>query len=113
MSLEITVAPRDNKRAVVSLAGRLDLLSAQQVKQALAETVAKGHERLVVDLSSVAFIDSSGLGALVSGLKSARIAGGDLRIAQPDKQARYILEVSTLDRILHPYASVEEAFSGY
>lgn len=113
MSLEITVEPRSGRLALVQLNGRLDLLSAAAVKQKLAATVEAGHDRLVVDLGAVSFIDSSGLGALISGLKSARVAGGDLRIAQPDKQARYILQVSTLDRILHPYASIEEAFSGY
>ena len=113
MSLEITIEPREGGKALVQLNGRLDLLSAASVKKSIADAVAEGHPRLVIDLDKVSFIDSSGLGALISGLKSARVAGGDLRIAQADKQARYILEVSTLDRILHPYATVEEALSGY
>lgn len=113
MSLEISIEPREGGKAVVELQGRLDLLSAAALKQKIAGAVADGHPRLVVNLEKVTFIDSSGLGALISGLKSARVAGGDLRIAQPDKQASYILEVSTLNRILHPYATLEEAFSGY
>ena len=111
--MEIHVEPRDSHTAVVALKGRFDLLSAVDVKQRLLEVVGQGHYRLVVDLNEVGFIDSSGLGALISGLKAARSAGGDLRIARPEKQARYVLEVSTLDRILRPFATVEEALSGY
>nr|MBA2320824.1 anti-anti-sigma factor [Deltaproteobacteria bacterium] len=43
------------------------------------------------------------------GLKAARLAGGWLRVAQPGEQVRYILHVSTLDRVLVPYPSVDEA----
>src|SRR5205809_5297005 len=52
----------------------------------LAAAVEDGNRQLVVDLDQVNFIDSSGLGALISGLKSARQAGGDLRIANPSEQ---------------------------
>lgn len=113
MTISIQVEPRGERVAVVQMKGRLDLLSAVEVKQRLAAVVAEGSSRLVVDLGEVEFIDSSGLGALISGLKAARIAGGDLRIARPDKQARYILQVSTLERVLVPYATVEEAIAAY
>ena len=111
--MEIAVQTSGNHVAVVELQGRLDMLSAVDVKQRLAAVVAEGRHRLVIDLNKVSFVDSSGLGALISGLKAARVAGGDLRLARPDKQVRYILEVSTLDRVLRPYATVEEALSGY
>lgn len=113
MTIAIHVEPHSERLAVVKLSGRLDLLSALEVKQKLAAVVGDGRPRLVVDLGDVSFIDSSGLGALISGLKAARLAGGDLRIARPDKQARYILQVSTLERILVPYATVEEALADY
>ena len=111
--MEFDVEKRANHVAVVGLGGRLDMLAAVDVKQKLAAVVADGSHRLVIDLEKVSFVDSSGLGALISGLKAARVAGGDLRLARPDKQVRYILEVSTLDRVLRPYATVEEALSGY
>ncbi len=113
MTIAIHVEPLGPRLAVVKLSGRLDLLSAVEVKQRLAAVVNEGSPRLVVDLGEVSFIDSSGLGALISGLKAARLAGGDLRIARPDKQARHILQVSTLDRVLVPYATVEEAVAAY
>ena len=60
-----------------------------------------------VDGESVA---SSGLGALISGLKSARLAGGDLRIARPGPQVLTVLEFTSLNRVLQAYDSVESAF---
>jgi len=111
--MEITVDTREGGVAVLRLEGRLDMLSAADVKQRIAQTVEDGHRRLVVDLGGVLFLDSSGLGALIGGLKAARLAGGDLRIARPSEQARMILELTTLDRVLRPHDSVEEAAGGY
>ena len=63
-----------------------ELLSAQDLKVRLSDCVSAGQSRLVIDLGDVPFIDSSGLGALISGLKAARQAGGDLRIARAGEQ---------------------------
>lgn len=93
--------------------GRLDLLTASDVKKQLQGAVAKGLHRLVVDLHGVPFIDSSGLGALIGALKSTRVAGGDLRIARAGDQVRYVLEISMLDRVLLCHATVEEALARY
>lgn len=111
--MEITVADQQSGVTVVQLKGRLDMLSAAEVKRALGEYVAAGQRRLIVDLAQVAFIDSSGLGALIGGLKAARLAGGDMRIASPTEQAIVTLRLTTLDRVLKPYASLEEALTDY
>jgi anti-sigma B factor antagonist len=111
--MDAHVDVRPDGVAILHLRGRLDLVTAPQVKDLLAKTVAEGHPRLVVDLAEVSFIDSSGLGALISGLKAARVAGGDLRLACVGEQGRVVLGLTTLDRVLRPYATVEEALAGY
>ena len=111
MSVSIDSAP--GGITIVRPSGRLDMLTAAQLKQDLVKIVGEGQPRLVIDLAGVTFIDSSGLGALIGGLKVARQAGGDLRIAQPNQQARVILQLTTLERVLKPYATIEEALSGY
>ena len=111
--MDISVEHRAEGVTVVRPSGRLDLLSAAAMRQRLAQEVAAGHQHLVVDLAQVTFIDSSGLGALIGGLKAARVAGGDLRIARPGEQARITLELTTLDRVLRPYSTVEEALAGF
>jgi anti-sigma B factor antagonist len=57
-------------------------------------------------------MDSSGLGALIAGLKSARQAGGDLRLARPNEQVRTVLSLTNLDRVLRARDTVDGAYDG-
>lgn len=93
--------------------GRLTMVAAPTLRSAIDEAVESGHVRVVVDLGDTSFVDSSGLGALVAGLKRTRQAGGDLRIAAPQEQVKMVLGLTNLDRILQPFASVEEAVHGW
>jgi anti-sigma B factor antagonist len=109
--MESTVELLDAGVAVVRLAGRLNMVTAGELREQLATTIAAGNARVVVDLAGVDFIDSSGLGALISGLKTARQAGGDLRIAAPTEQVRLVLQLTNLERVLTPYPSPQSAYS--
>ena len=79
----------------------------------LDRTVREGTRRIVVDLGATEFVDSSGLGALIGGLKTARQAGGDLRLAAAGEQVRTVLALTNLDRILRPHPGVEDAARGW
>ncbi len=96
---------------VVHPVGRLDLVSAPQLREIVTDSVANGIIGVVIDLHDVYFMDSSGLGAMINGLKTARQAGGNLRIARPAEQALMVLDLTMMQQILHPYASVEEALA--
>jgi anti-sigma B factor antagonist len=93
--------------------GRLNLVSAPPLRARIDDLVREGKARVVVDLGAVDSIDSSGLGALIGGLKSTRQADGDLRIARPGEQVLAVLKLTNLDRILVPYDTVEEASHGW
>lgn len=93
--------------------GRLTMVAAPIVRSAVDAAVKKGQARLVVDLGGVEFVDSSGLGALIAGLKTSRQAGGDLRIAQAGEQVRTVLRLTNLDRVLRNHAQVEDALDGW
>ena len=95
--------------AVVRVARRLDLIVAPALRRCLEELVADGRRWLVVDLAGAPSLDSSGLSALVAGWKRARDAGGDLRLAHVGEHAALILRMTSLDRVLRAYASVEAA----
>jgi anti-sigma B factor antagonist len=103
----------DGAVAVLRPEGRLNMTAAPQLRTAVDEVVGDGASRVVVDLSACTFVDSSGLGALVGGLKAARQAGGDLRIAQAPEQVRTVLALTNLDRVLTPHATVEDARHGW
>jgi anti-sigma B factor antagonist len=111
--VEAKIDTQQNGIAIVAFTGRLDFLSAGAARTRLADAVEHGSRRLVVDLGEKTFIDSSGLGALIGGLKAARKAGGDLRIAQPTEQARTVLALTSLDRVFRFYPSVREALADY
>lgn len=97
--------------AVVRADGRLNMVSAPELRETVAAAIAGGRSRIVVDLEATSFMDSSGLGALIGCLKSARQAEGDLRIAAPNEQVRMVLKLSNVDRILRSYDSPAEAYS--
>ena len=98
--------------AVVALAGRLTATGAPLLRNAVGDLVAAGDANIVIDMSGLQFVDSSGLGALVGGLKSARVAGGDLRIAAVPEAVRTVLHLTNLDRVLRDHPTPESAFDG-
>ncbi len=95
--------------AVLRPRGRLNMVTAGDLKEVVDTTVAEGHRLVVVDLAETTFLDSSGLGALVGGLRTARTAGGDLRIARAPSQVTTVLQLTTMDRVFRNFASVDEA----
>lgn len=95
--------------AVVRVGARLTMVNAAELRAAVDEALGGGRTTVVVDLGRCEFMDSSGLGAIIGGLKVARQAGGDLRIARLTPQVRTVLELTNLDRVLRPHDSVEEA----
>jgi len=97
---------------VLRLEGKLNMVSAPHLREEVHSSVTAGNTHVAIDLSGVDFIDSSGLGALINGLKATRQAGGDLRIAAPTEQVKMVLELTNIDRVLKTYGDAETAFSG-
>lgn len=96
--------------ATIALEGRFTAVGAPVFRKAVTDLVGKDDVRIVVDLSQVAFIDSSGLGALIGSLKTARLAEGDLRIAAPTPAVSSVLRLTNLDRVLRAYPDPDSAF---
>jgi anti-sigma B factor antagonist len=109
--VNLTVTPAADY-AVIRPEGRLTATTVPQLRTAVDELVAAGSSRIVVDLGATEFVDSSGLGALIGGLKAARLAGGDLRIAAMTEPVRRVLKLTNLDRVLRDHPTVESAFDG-
>jgi anti-anti-sigma factor len=89
--------------------GRLDVAVAPAFRDQMKHLLDGGSTRLVIDLGEVTFIDSSGLGTILVVLKLARRAGGDVRIVSPPQQFMSLLRLTSLNRVLPVYSSVEEA----
>ena len=112
MALEVETRTADNGITVVAPTGRLDVAGAPALKEAISEVVKNGPPRIVIDMEGVSFVDSTGLGSVISALKQVRGSQGELRLAAPNQQARVVLELTTLDRVFPYYATVEEALTG-
>lgn len=111
--LEVERQLSSPRMPVVRLRGRLDAASVPAFRIELRELLKAGATNLVLDLSELSMIDSSGLGAIIGGIRLARQAGGDLRIALPSRQVRTTLELTSLDRVLRPYGSIDEALADF
>jgi len=100
---------RDGETAHLKLRGRLDLDSSAAVKEEIRRCLSQGYVRLVLDLEAVEFINSSGLGALVSALKEIRLAKGRLVVCRLAPYVREIFEITQLSHIFEIYATEGEA----
>jgi anti-sigma B factor antagonist len=96
---------------VVALRGELDKTHAGWLARALSAAAAPGT-RVIVDLEDLAFIDCSGLSAMVSAWKQAQQAGGDLRLAAPQQLVLRLLCLTDLTGLLPLFADVDQAANG-
>jgi len=86
----------------------LNLQSGRDFRQEF-EPQIKEHKQIVLDLSAVTFIDSSGLGVLISCLKKAREAGGDIKLCGLTSQVRALFQLVRMHKLFDIYNSREEA----
>ncbi|MHC4471580.1 MAG: STAS domain-containing protein [Planctomycetota bacterium] len=82
-------------------------------KEKVRNDIADGHRNIVVDLGNVEFIDSSGLGALISTLKVLRANDGDLKLANLPQRVRSVLEITRLLRVFEAYPTAEDALRAH
>jgi len=107
--MNIEVEYFDNNHVIVTPIGRLDIETASELRERLKQLASDGPSLIVVDLQSVDFIDSSGLSALVSGMKAIRQEGGSISLSRPHPQALTALRLTLLDRVFPIFPTVEEA----
>ena len=90
---------RDGPRAVAELRGELDASTSQQLRSELVSLLEDGCRSLVIDMSELALIDSTGLGALVGVLKRVLQHGGEMQLRAPRQAARKVFVITGLDRV--------------
>lgn len=94
---------------VVEVAGDLDMSTTPQLRDRLHELVNSGARMVVVDLTSVGFLDSSGLGALVVAHKDLRERGGWLRLAGIRPPVRRVFSLTSVDRVIEIFDTAGDA----
>lgn len=94
---------------VIKLDGSLDAETVQAFKAKAYKIVEEGSSRLVLDATRLEFVDSMGLGALISLLRRVRTKQGDVKIASPNKDVMSIFEITRLHRLFEIYPNAEAA----
>ena len=97
--------------AVLRLTGEVDLCTAPMLRERIRELAAGGAVHLIADLSQVDFLDSTGLGALVGGLKRLREDGGSLALVITNPRILRIFQVTGLTKALAAWPSVTDAIT--
>ena len=100
-----------NVRVLSVLQPRLDVRSAADFKQAIADMVARDQGAIVIDLGKVAFIDSTGLGAIVSALKLIG-RDGELAIADLTESVATLFKLTRMDKVFRSFPTVDAAVTG-
>lgn len=103
----------DNPIAVVIQIreSRLDAHNSAELKVELLKLFESGKRNIVIDLSEVRFVDSSGLGVLVSGFKNASARNGSLNLCGLQQQVRSMFELTRLHRVFDIFQTREEALA--
>ena len=98
---------------IIDVEGQLIVGNRQELKQKVLEELEGGARKFLIDFSGTGYIDSSGLGVLVSLSKKIREQGGELRLANLNEDLRTLFELTKLDTLFHIASSRPEALSSF
>jgi anti-sigma B factor antagonist len=108
VELDVSTTQQDG-HAVVAATGEVDLFTAPILDSELTQVVSDGAASVVVDLSGVEFLDSTGLSVIVKALKRIREAGGSLSVVVASERVAKVFRITGLDQILPVHPSLAEA----
>ncbi len=111
MDLDLNVR-KEGDYSVLEVAGEIDVYTAPKLREKLIELVSEGSYQLVVDLEKVDFLDSTGLGVLVGGLKRVRNHDGSLELVCTQEKILKIFRITGLTKVFPIHGSVAEAVAG-
>ncbi|MBB5478884.1 STAS domain-containing protein [Micromonospora parathelypteridis] len=108
--VDFTLSTRQGRiGTVVEVAGDLDMSTTPELRDQLRKLVESGAQVVVVDLTGVGFMDSSGLGVLVVAYKDLRERNGRLALAGVSEPVRTVLSITSVDRVIGIFETVHDA----
>ncbi len=106
LEISVTAGPA---HTLVSLAGECDLNTGRQLRDALTSEVSRGARRLILDLSGLTFMDSTGMQVLLGARTVLAVRGGILILVSPQPAVARILELTGADQLIPVYPTLREA----
>jgi anti-sigma B factor antagonist len=107
MIMQIATTPGSD-RYVITVSGEVDLASSPELDTAIIAAIESGSSSLVIDLADVSFMDSSGLGVIVRGLKRCREADKDLDLVITNERVLKVFGITGLDQVIPIHDSIED-----
>ena len=96
---------------VIDVQGEIDMYTAPRLRELLIDLVSQGSYQLVVNLDKVGFLDSTGLGVLVGGLRRVRAHDGSLDLVCTQQRILKILKITGLTEVFGIYETVDQAIA--
>lgn len=110
--MDLSLSTRtEGDHTVVEVVGEIDVYTAPKLREAFIDLVAQGSYQLVIDMEQVEFLDSTGLGVLVGGLKRVRAHDGALRLVCSQERILKIFRVTGLTKVFPIHANLAEALA--
>ncbi len=106
LKISVTAGPA---HTLVTVAGECDLHTGRQLRDVLTSEVSRGVRRLILDLSELAFMDSTGMQVLLSARTVLIVRGGILALVSPQPVVARILELTGADQIIPVYGTLQDA----
>ncbi len=104
---------QDGKVTVIELSGEIDVSCAPQLKDLLQGLIDEGKNQLLIDLTEVPFMDSTGLGIFVNAFKRSQQAGGSIKFASPQESLRKVFSLTQTDKVFSIFDSVDEGLRSF
>jgi len=112
--VDLTLTTREvDGKTVVAVGGEIDVYTAPKLRDKITELVADGSYHLVVDMSAVEFLDSTGLGVLVGGLKKVRTHDGSLELVCNQDRLLKIFRITGLAKVFVIHESADAALAAH
>lgn len=111
--MDLSLETRQEKdHTVIEVGGEIDVYTAPKLRDAMTELVDQGQYNLIVDLEKVDFLDSTGLGVLVGGLKKVRTNDGSLQLVCTQERLLKIFRITGLGKVFAIHSTQAEALAG-
>ena len=113
MELTLKVDSEDHGFTVIAVSGEIDVYTAPKLRERLIALVEAGSYQLIVDMEGVEFLDSTGLGVLVGGLKRVRAHDGWIDLVCTQGRILRIFRITGLNKVFNIYDTVAESVAAH